>query len=79
MANVAKLQDEKKQQESIKDKDGEKVMRTQRSHLNENLLPIEDMKKRVVRNLEKLTSHNIVSADDNYQALVNIIATVSPM
>merc|ERR1712136_179749 len=80
MANVERLQNEKKQQESVKEgKDGSgddqnKVLRTQRSHLNENLLPIEDMKKRVVRNLEKLASHDIVSEEDNYQAMVNIIA-----
>ena len=83
MANVERLQSEKKQQESVKEgkegsgDDSNKVLRTQRSHLNENLLPIEDMKKRVLRNLEKLVSHDIVSEEDNYQAMVNIIARVS--
>ena len=85
MANVERLQNEKKQQESVKEGKGEgagddsKVLRTQRSHLNENLLPIEDMKKRVLRNLEKLAAHDIVSEEDNYQAMVNIIARVSDL
>ena len=47
-----------------------------RSLLNENKLPLEDMKKRVARNLEKLVAAKIVSKEDNYQAIVNMIARV---
>lgn len=76
MKNVEKLEEQKrKEQEETKSED-ESMLRT-RSLLNENKLPLEDMKKRVKRNLEKLESHDVVSSKDNYQTIVNLIARVS--
>nr|CAB3256707.1 IQ motif containing GTPase activating protein homolog [Phallusia mammillata] len=73
MRNVEKLE-ERKKQEQADDKDKDESMLRTRSLLNENKLPLEDMKRRVKRNLEKLESHGIVSKDDHYQAIVNLIA-----
>jgi len=78
MRNVKNLEERKrKEQEEKKGKD-ESLLRT-RSLLNENKLPLEDMKVRVKRNLEKLEAAEIVASKDNYQALVNMIARVSTL
>uniref|UniRef100_H2Z716 Ras GTPase-activating-like protein IQGAP1 n=1 Tax=Ciona savignyi TaxID=51511 RepID=H2Z716_CIOSA len=70
--NVEKLEMEKKKREDVKE-DKDSMLRT-RSLLNENKLPLEDMKRRVLRNLKKLQEHGIVTSDDHYQAIVNMIA-----
>ena len=77
MKNVKNLEERKRKEEKEKEAKGEdqSLLRT-RSLLNENKLPLEDMKVRVKRYLEKLESHDIVSAKDNYQAMVNMIARV---
>jgi len=75
MRNVEKLEEQKRKEEEEKKADDDSRLRT-RSLLNENKLPLEDMKRRVKRNLEKLESHDIVTAKDNYQAIVNLIARV---
>uniref|UniRef100_H2Z718 IQ motif containing GTPase activating protein 3 n=1 Tax=Ciona savignyi TaxID=51511 RepID=H2Z718_CIOSA len=67
-----KLEMEKKKREDVKE-DKDSMLRT-RSLLNENKLPLEDMKRRVLRNLKKLQEHGIVTSDDHYQAIVNMIA-----
>uniref|UniRef100_H2Z720 Ras-GAP domain-containing protein n=1 Tax=Ciona savignyi TaxID=51511 RepID=H2Z720_CIOSA len=72
MKNVEKLEMEKKKREDVKE-DKDSMLRT-RSLLNENKLPLEDMKRRVLRNLKKLQEHGIVTSDDHYQAIVNMIA-----
>ena len=76
MANINKMEAEKREREKDEE-DEESVLKT-RSLLNENKLPLLDMKKRVLRNLEKLEAHGIVTSTDNYQAIVNMIARVSP-
>lgn len=73
MKNVKNLEARKKKEQEEKKGDDESLLRT-RSLLNENKLPLEDMKVRVKRNLEKLEANEIVSSKDNYQALVNMIA-----
>ncbi|XP_076802630.1 ras GTPase-activating-like protein IQGAP1 isoform X2 [Clavelina lepadiformis] len=73
MRNVEKLEEQKRKEEEVKKDDDESMLRT-RSLLNENKLPLEDMKRRVKRNLEKLEDQGIVSSKNNYQALVNMIA-----
>ena len=75
MRNVKNLEARKKKEQEEKKGDDESLLRT-RSLLNENKLPLEDMKVRVKRNLEKLEANEIVSSKDNYQALVNMIARV---
>ena len=77
MRNVKNLEERKRKEEQEKKKGDEESMLKTRSLLNENKLPLEDMKNRVKRNLEKLQSHDIVSVKDNYQAIVNMIARVS--
>nr|XP_018671818.1 IQ motif containing GTPase activating protein homologue isoform X1 [Ciona intestinalis] len=72
MKNIEKLEQEKKKREGDKE-DKESMLRT-RSLLNENKLPLEDMKRRVVRNLKKLEEHGIVKSEDHYQTIVNMIA-----
>ena len=76
MKNVEKLEEQKRKEEEEKKNEDESMLKT-RSLLNENKLPLEDMKNRVKRNLEKLESHDIVSSKNDYQAIVNMIARVS--
>ena len=76
MRNIEKLEEQKRKEEEGKKDEEDSRLRT-RSLLNENKLPLEDMKRRVKKNLEKLQSHDIVTAKDNYQAIVNMIARVS--
>ena len=75
MKNVEKLEERKRKEQENRKNEDESMLRT-RSLLNENKLPLEDMKKRVKRNLEKLESHDVVSSKDDYQAIVNMIARV---
>jgi len=72
IANINKMQENQKCSGGGDAKE-EGLLKT-RSLLNENKLPLEDMKKRVARNLEKLVAAKIVSKEDNYQAIVNMIA-----
>jgi len=72
IANINKMQENQKCSGGG-DATEEGLLKT-RSLLNENKLPLEDMKKRVARNLEKLVAAKIVSKEDNYQAIVNMIA-----
>ena len=76
MKNVKNLEERKRKEQEKKKEEDDSLLRT-RSLLNENKLPLEDMKIRVKRNLEKLEAAEIVSPKDNYQALVNMIARVS--
>lgn len=40
-------------------------------------LPLEGMKRKVLRNLRLLESDNLVSSSDDYQDIINAIAKVS--
>merc|ERR1739838_750339 len=90
MANIKKLENDKRERENgVADvtaagdggenekeenpKSTSNLLQT-RSLLNENKLPLVDMKVRVGRNLDKLATHEIVKKEDNYQAVVNLIA-----
>ena len=92
MANIKKLENDKRERENgVADvtaagdggenekeenpKSTSNLLQT-RSLLNENKLPLVDMKVRVGRNLDKLATHEIVKKEDNYQAVVNLIARV---
>ena len=77
MQNVKMLEEQKKQRQEAEKKEVEDSMLKTRSLLTENKLPLEDMKRRVKRNLEKLEEHGVVSSKDDYQAIVNMIARVS--
>ena len=41
-----------------------------------NRLPLEGMKRKVLRNLRLLESENLVSSSDDYQDIINAIAKV---
>ena len=46
------------------------------SHLRCYRLPLEGMKRKVLRNLRLLESDNLVSSSDDYQDIINAIAKV---
>nr|XP_039271363.1 ras GTPase-activating-like protein IQGAP1 isoform X2 [Styela clava] len=72
MANIQKLEEREKQKKAA-DEDGKNMLKM-RSLLTENKLPLEDMKRRIAKNLEILEQHNIVKKENKYQAIVNMIA-----
>lgn len=75
MQNIQKLEERERQKKAA---DGERQnMLRMRSLLTENKLPLENMKQRILKNLEMLEKHKIVEKSDNYQAIVNMIARVS--
>lgn len=74
MDNIQKLE-ERERQKKAADDDGKSMLKM-RSLLTENKLPLEDTKKRILKNLDILEEHKIVKKENNYQDIVNMIARV---
>ncbi|XP_056402136.1 ras GTPase-activating-like protein IQGAP3 [Hyla sarda] len=61
-------------QRALRDARTPEKMKRHRSLLGDSKLSIEDKKRKVIRNLRKLESLGLVSSQNNYQEIINMIA-----